>query len=81
MASYASVNDSQRSCNQQVTKSGTTVKRIVGRLLHARCAVTLHPLDSHPIGEELGLYDQRAVAAFEMNMDFVLEDGTPLWEA
>jgi hypothetical protein len=40
----------------------------------------LHELSSHPIGEKLGIKDQPTSLAFEIRMDFVLEDGRVLWE-
>jgi hypothetical protein len=57
------------------------VKRISGRPLLSEFKFKLHPLDSHPIADELGVQDQTTRLAFEVEMDFVLEDGRVLWQA
>jgi hypothetical protein len=66
---------------QQITDGGVTLKRISGRPLLADFHFTLHKLDSHPIGRELGVKDQDTSVAYEVEMDFVLDDGHVLWEA
>jgi hypothetical protein len=35
----------------------------------------VHPLDSHPIGVELGIEDQQAAVEFYFESDFQLEHG------
>ena len=56
------------------------VKRISGRPLLGEFEFTLHHLDSHPVGRELGVQSQVTRLAFEIEMDFVLDDGQVLWQ-
>ena len=78
---FRSLADGLRASSQQITDAGVTVNRIVGRPLTSGFEFSLQQLDSHPVAAELGLKDQRTRAAFEIEMDFVLEDGEVLWEA
>jgi hypothetical protein len=75
------VSDGERASGQQITDGGVTLKRISGRPLLADFEFTLHELDSHPVAEELGVRSQTTSLAFEVEMDFVLDDGRVLWEA
>jgi uncharacterized protein with NAD-binding domain and iron-sulfur cluster len=78
---FRSVVDSQRASGQQITDAGVAVQRIVGRPLLSKFDFALEQLDSHPIGAELGVENQSTRIAFEVRMDFVLQDGDVLWEA
>jgi uncharacterized protein with NAD-binding domain and iron-sulfur cluster len=78
---FRSVSDSERASGQQITDGGVTLKRIKGRPLLTNFRFTLHDLDSHPAAKELGVRSQDTDLAFEVDMDFVLEDGRVLWEA
>ena len=53
----------------------------MGRPLLSKFDFALEQLDSHPIGAELGVENQSTRIAFEVKMDFVLQDGDVLWEA
>jgi hypothetical protein len=77
---FRSVSDGGRASQQQITDGGVTLKRISGRPLLAEFAFTLHPLDSHPVMGELGVRSQATSLAFEIEMDFVLDDGRVLWQ-
>lgn len=78
---FRSVEDGRQASPQQITSSGVTVKKIAGRRLRTTFDFELEPLDSHPVAAELGVKSQSTPAAFELKMDFVLENGKVLWEA
>ncbi len=78
---FRSVLDSRRASAQQITDAGVAVQRISGHRLRSRFDFSLDQLDSHPIAAELGVESQTTCIAFELQMDFVLEDGAVLWEA
>jgi hypothetical protein len=78
---FRSVADSLRASEQQITQAGVTLKRITGRPLLSDFEVTIHKLDSHPLADELGLRSQTTGLGFEVEMDFVLEAGTVLWQS
>jgi hypothetical protein len=40
----------------------------------------VHPLDSHPLFDDLGLAPQKVKAAYHVEMDFEVRDGHVLWE-
>jgi hypothetical protein len=77
---FRSVSDGERASQQKVTDAGVTVKRICGRPLFGDFEFKLHHLDSHPVASELGVQSQVTHLAFEIEMDFVLNDGQVLWE-
>jgi len=74
------IEDGLRASPRQITSSGVTIKRIEGRRLRSTFDFELEPLDSHPVAAELGLNNQRTRVAFELEMDFVLENGEAVWE-
>jgi len=78
---FRSIEDGLESDPQQITSSAITLKRIEVRRLSGAYAFALNHLDSHPIGAELGVEDQSPYLALEMKSDFVLENGTVLWQA
>jgi uncharacterized protein with NAD-binding domain and iron-sulfur cluster len=77
---FRSIEDGRRATPQQITTSGVTVNKIKGRRLRSTFAFELEHLDSHPIAAEMGVENQSTLVAFELQMDFVLENGTVLWE-
>jgi hypothetical protein len=76
---FRSVADGARAGSQEISEAGTTLKRMSGRPLLGEFDVRLHALDSHPIEAELGIRSQTTAMAFEVEMDFVLDEGTVLW--
>lgn len=76
---FRSVSDGERASQQKITDAGVTVKRITGRPLLGDFEFTLHHLDSHPVATELGVESQVTRLAFEIELDFVLNDGRVLW--
>lgn len=78
---FRAVGGGLRASTQQITTAVLTVKTMQGRRLSGPFDFELEPLDSHPVAAELGVQNQSASVAFELKMDFVLEDGNVLWEA
>jgi hypothetical protein len=76
---FRSIEDCVRSDPQQVTKSGVTVKAIEMSRLQSVFTFELSHLDSHPVAAEIGVGNQSTSRAFEMKMDFTLEDGSVIW--
>jgi hypothetical protein len=64
-----------------VTEVAYRVLRVRGRPLGHEYRLTVSPLDSHPLGAELGLHDQTIRYAFRTESDFVLEPGRVLWDS
>ncbi|HEY2258133.1 MAG TPA: FAD-dependent oxidoreductase [Solirubrobacteraceae bacterium] len=58
--------------SSQLIETPLVVDRISGRLSKRDWHVTVNPLDSHPIADDLGLDSQDASFAFELEMDFKL---------
>jgi hypothetical protein len=78
---FRSVMDGRLASQQQVTDGGTTMKPgMRWARLPGTFDLTLHALGSHPVTQRLGVQEQPTDIAFEVRMDFVLEDGRVLWE-
>jgi hypothetical protein len=73
--------DGRRAALQQVTEVPYRVLRFRGRPLGREYRLTVEPLDSHPLGAELGLADQTIRYAFRTESDFVVEAGRVLWDS
>jgi hypothetical protein len=73
--------DGRRAALQQVTEVAYRVSRFSGRPLGREYRLTVSPLDSHPLGAELGLVDQTIRYGFRTESDFVVEAGRVLWDA
>jgi hypothetical protein len=73
--------DGRRAALQQVTEVAYRVLRFSGRPLRNEYRLTVSPLDSHPLGAELGLHDQTIQYAFRTESDFVVEPGRVLWDS
>jgi hypothetical protein len=58
-----------------------SVRQLKGWPLLSQFEFTVTQRDSHPVATELGLQDQTVRMAFELQMDFVLEVGSVLWES
>jgi hypothetical protein len=67
--------DGTRACYQTVVEAPIDVKRSVLRPSRRDWEVVIHHLDSHPIGEEMGVVTQRPQIAFEGELDMVVEVG------
>jgi hypothetical protein len=60
-------------CYQTVLEAPITVTRSNWRPSLQKWHVTIHPLDSHPITEELGIASQTTRLTYELSMDMVAE--------
>ena len=78
---FRSVSHGARAAGQQITDAGMTLLRIDGAPLKSRFDFNLHHLDSHKVEEQLGIKNQSTALAFEMHMDFMLEEGRVMWQA
>jgi uncharacterized protein with NAD-binding domain and iron-sulfur cluster len=67
--------DGSRACYQSVVEAPVTLQRVRTRPTQRQLELVVHRLDSHPIGQELGIASQRAELAFEVELDMVVEDG------
>ena len=79
---FRSVGDGKLASQQQVTDGGSTITdSFRWARLPGPFDLKLHTLNSHDIAGALGIEDQSTDIAFEVRMDFVLEDGRVLWES
>jgi len=67
--------DGTRACYQSVVEAPVRVQRLLTLPAEADWTITIHHLDSHPIREELGVVSQEAELSFDIQMDFLVEDG------
>jgi hypothetical protein len=67
--------DGTRACYQAVVEAPVQIQRVSYSLTERDWSVTVHPLDSHPLDHELGVTSQQAGIAFDMEIDFVVDNG------
>jgi hypothetical protein len=67
--------DGSRACYQSVVEAPVTFRRIRTRPVSRELELVVHRLDSHPIGQELGVATQQAELALDVEIDMVVEDG------
>jgi uncharacterized protein with NAD-binding domain and iron-sulfur cluster len=67
-----------RACYQSVVEAPIDVKRVSIRRSRRDWDVTIRPLDSHPIDQEMGIASQPAILALEGELDMVVEIGTEI---
>ena len=65
---------------QQIVTSAAKVTRIKGRPLLGTFRLEVTPLDSQPVGPELGLVSQDLTFGFQVDMDFIQEAGNVLFD-
>jgi hypothetical protein len=68
--------DGTRACYQAVVEAPIDVTRLSFTPSTTEWDITIHPLDSHPIGQELGVESGRALMAYEAELDMVVLTGT-----
>jgi hypothetical protein len=66
---------------QQVVAAPAVTRNVRARQLRHDYDFTLHRLDSHPLHDELGIFDQKVTLACRMDFDFLIEEGRVLWTA
>jgi hypothetical protein len=72
---FRDATDGTRACYQAVVEAPIQIRRVESGLSMRDWKIRVHPLDSHPIGVELGIEDQQAELAFDIEIDFLLENG------
>ncbi|MBN2002785.1 MAG: twin-arginine translocation signal domain-containing protein [Anaerolineae bacterium] len=84
---FRDAEDSSKACYQAVVEAPLRIETFYGGgMLSDAYGLTLPPLASHPLADALGLQVDadgvaRALAAFWLHGDFVLESGMVLWQA
>lgn len=72
---FRDATDGTRACYQAVVEAPVQIRRVESALSLRDWEIDVHPLDSHPIDVELGVADQQARLAFDIEIDFELENG------
>ena len=67
-----------RACYQSVVEAPIEIKRVSLRRSSRDWDVKIHPLDSHPIDQEMGVTSQRAILALDGELDMVVETGVEI---
>jgi hypothetical protein len=75
------VSDGLSAALQQVTALDYGIVSISSAPLLNEHTLTVHHLDSHPVGEELGLSSQTLGVAYKANVEFTVGGGRVLWDA
>jgi hypothetical protein len=75
------VRDGLAAALQQIVEADYTIVRLQAAPMLAEHQLTVHPLDSHPVGAELGLETQTLGLAYRVEMDFDVGGGRVLWDA
>jgi uncharacterized protein with NAD-binding domain and iron-sulfur cluster len=78
---FRSATDGRVASSQQIVEAPIQVEKVKGGPLFHRYDFDLRRLDSHPLGDDLGLESQSTSLAFQVSLDFVLERGEVVWEA
>lgn len=72
---FRDAQDGTRACYQAIVEGPVTVSRLLAAPSARTWQVTIHDLDSHPIGAELGVGTQTTSSAFDIELDFTVEPG------
>jgi hypothetical protein len=75
------IEDGTGAALQQIAEARYTVKRFRARPLTASYQMTVHPLDSQPLADELGLASGPVHLAYECEIDFLVGGGRVVWDA
>jgi hypothetical protein len=78
---FRDISDGRNAALQQIVETKMKVKRLEGFPLLHEYNVTIEPIDSQPLGQELGVENQTTVLGYRVEMDFVVEAGRVLWQA
>jgi hypothetical protein len=74
-----SIEDGTQAALQQVVEARWRVDRLGGGPDLREHHLRVLPLDSHPVGDDLGLRDQTIHLSYRIEMDFSLRPGRVLW--
>ena len=72
---FRDAEDGTRAAYQSVVEAPCKILRVSNKLVGRDADVTIHQLDSHPIGQEMGVTSQRAQIVFDAELDMVVEHG------
>jgi uncharacterized protein with NAD-binding domain and iron-sulfur cluster len=72
---FRDARDGTRACYQSVVEAPVDVLRASNRMVGRDADLTIHHLDSHPIGQELGVGSQRAQIVFDAEIDMLVQPG------
>lgn len=72
---FRDAQDGTKACYQAVVEGPVQVDTVRATPSPHGHKVTIHDLDSHPIGEELGVFTQTSSTGFDVEIDFTVLDG------
>lgn len=75
------IEDGTAAALQQIAEAHYTVKRFRAAPLLYSYEMTIHPLDSQPLADELGLSSGPVHLAYECEIDFLVGGGRVVWDA
>jgi hypothetical protein len=75
---FRDATDDGRACYQSVVETPIEIKHPSMSPSRQSWTVTISPLDSHPIAQELGVQSQKALLAFDTKFDMVVDNGTEI---
>lgn len=78
---FRDIADGQKAALQQIVETKMKVQRLRGMPLPHEYELTVAHVDSEPLQNELGIASQRTSLAYRVEMDFVIPNGTVLWQA
>jgi uncharacterized protein with NAD-binding domain and iron-sulfur cluster len=76
---FPAVEGSEAAALQQITETSYVIRRLRAWPLASTYRLEVHPMDSHPLFEELGLESQTIDLAYVCDMDFDVRDSRVLW--
>jgi uncharacterized protein with NAD-binding domain and iron-sulfur cluster len=76
---FPAVEGSEAAALQQITETSYVIRRLRARLLGGTYRLEVHPMNSQPLFEELGLESQTIDLAYVCEMDFDVRDSRVLW--
>ena len=78
---FRSIENGLDACYQAICEARAIPKTLKFEGLTDEYQLTLHDVDSHPLAEDLGIADQIVSVGFKIEMDFLQDVGTVLWQA
>jgi hypothetical protein len=75
---FRDASEGTRACYQSVVEAPIDVRRVTMRRSRREWEITIRPLDSHPIDQEMGIASQRALIALDGELDMVVETGVEI---
>jgi uncharacterized protein with NAD-binding domain and iron-sulfur cluster len=72
---FRDAHDGTRACYQSVVEAPVDLLRTINKMVGRDAELTIHHLDSHPIGQELGVHSQRAEIVFDAEIDMLVRPG------